>query len=290
MDRKQVRFKRSSTPPRSSRPHISKPIGRYLPTLQTISLLILLLIIVSIIGFNSYLFSFISAAIDFTTPFVDTASASLARAPGGQVPPHIAEYVQRAISTALGTTLQRPNFALRSRGAIILPSLTTSPVDSSCEPEDILEEVHSSQPCCFFAGDRGQFAIRLSQLIRPTHVTIDYPPPTRTMSRRAPRQLVLWGLVDGAANKALFNSLAQFRDDYRSLGDGPLQSGPFLFLPLANFTFDVHGAFPIQTFPVHPEIVFSGIRSGLYVLEVRSNWGGELTGIRRVGLHGEEVP
>ena len=289
VDRKYVRFKRPSTPPRSAQARPSKSTCRCFPTLRAISLLLLPLIISATIGLRDHISPYIGVAIDFAKPLIDTASSSLACTPQDGVPPHIAEYVHRAISTALGTTIQRPNFALRTSGAIIVTTFTTSPEEWSCEPEDLLEEDDGAHPCCFFAGDRAQVAVRLSQLIRPTHVTIDYVLPARTMSRNAPRRLVLWGLVDGAANKALFKSLTQFHHEQRSLGEGPPNSGRLVFLPFADFAFDAHAAFPIQTFPIHSEIVFSGMSSGFYILEIRSNWGGNLTGIRRLRLHGEQV-
>lgn len=159
----------------------------------------------------------------------------------------------------------------------------------SCDSLSILDEGFNSESCCFFPGDRAQIAVRLGELILPTHVTIDYVLPSHAMIHRAPRHLVLWGLVDGVSNKAVYQSLSQFRAVHQSLGEGPLQSGPFIFLPFANFTFDGHAPFPFQTFPIHSEIVSSGMTSGVYILEVRSNWGGNSTGICRMRLHGEQA-
>ena len=287
---KHVRFKRTSTASRSSRIRASRPITQYLPTPRTIlRLLILLLIPLSFVGFNHHLILYVNTAVKFSRSLIKTVSSLHTHSPDTRVPPHITEYVQRAISTALKTTPQHPDFALRSHRAIIVPTLTTYPMDGTCEIEDVLDEDLDPGSCCFFAGDHGQIAIRLSKLIRPLHVAVDYTPPIRSMSCHAPRQLVLWGLVDGAANKAIFKSLSLFRDQHRSLSDRPPQAGNFTFLPFANFTFDIHAAFPIQTFPIHLEVVFGGLSSGLFVLEIRSNWGGNSTGIRRVHLHGEQV-
>lgn len=289
---KQVRFQRSSTPSRSSRTRGSKPISRTLPTLHTTSFLLLpllvsIFLVLSVTGLNMRFAPAVSAALNLTGSLTEVLPSSLFRTSDGQVPPHIADYVQRAISTALKSTIQRPDFALRTQGSIIVPSLTTSPDDLACEPDDVLDEDFGSPHCCFFPGDRGQIAVRLSKLVRPTHVAINYTPPTHTMVHHAPQHVVLWGLVDGAANKALFNSLSQFRAEHRSLGDGPAQSGRFVFLPFANFTFDIHASFSVQTFPIHSEIVFAKMSSGLYIVEVRSNWGGNSSGICRIHLHGE---
>ncbi|PIL33265.1 hypothetical protein GSI_04715 [Ganoderma sinense ZZ0214-1] len=283
---KRVRFKRSSTPPRSSRTRTSP-----LPTSQTICLLFLLIIVpVSMAFFNINLTPSFAAAVDFARPLIEATSFPAARRSTAQIPPHIAEYVQQAISTALDNVLQRPDFALRTRGAIVIPSLTTSQKRLSCnDPENILDEGRDPGSCCFIAGNRGQVAIRLAELIRPTHVVIDYIIPSHPLLHHAPRQVILWGLVDGAVNKALFQSMSRFRAKHRSLGDGPPVSASFLFLPFANFTFDIHTAFPIQTFPIHPDIVVSEMTSGLYILEIRSNWGGNTTGICRVRLHGERI-
>nr|VWO94125.1 Immunoglobulin G-binding protein A (IgG-binding protein A) (Staphylococcal protein A) (SpA) [Ganoderma boninense] len=310
---KQVRFKRSSTLSRSTRARRGKPISRSLPTLRVIFLVLLPLLVISVYlytpttGLDKHLVSVVNAAINFTKPLAEVVSPLLVRTPRVvrkpkvirtphfvrtsevQVPPHIAEYVQRAISTALKSTIQRPDFALRTHGSIVIPSLSTSTDDLECDLDDVLDENFGIPSCCFLPGHRGQIAVRLSQLIRPTHVAINYTPPRRAMVIHAPQHIVLWGLIDGTANTALFNSLSRFREDHRSLGDGPPLSGRFNFLPFANFTFDLRASYPVQTFPIHPEIVFARMSSGLYIVEIRSNWGGNSSGICHIHLHGEEA-
>nr|VWP02295.1 NAD-dependent histone deacetylase SIR2 [Ganoderma boninense] len=310
---KQVRFRWSSTQSRSTRTRGSKPISRSLPTLCAIFLVLLPLLVISvylsipITGFDKHFLSLLSAALNFTGSLNEVVSPSfvhtrkvvrtpkvvhtpqIVRTPEVQVPPHIAEYVQRAISTALKSTIQRPDFALRTHGSIVIPSLSTSTDNLECELDDVLDENFGTPSCCFLPGHRSQITVRLSQLIRPTHITINYTPPRRAMANHAPQHMVLWGLIDGTANTALFNSLLRFREDHTSLGDGPSLAGHFTFLPFANFTFDLRAAYPVQTFPIHPEVVFSRMSSGLYIVEVRSNWGGNSSGICHIHLHGEEV-
>lgn len=54
------------------------------------------------------------------------------------------------------------------------------------------------------------------------------------------------------------------------------------YLPLGTFTYDPSSYSHIQTFPVSPDIVELGIRIGVVVFKIESNWGGDLTCLYRV--------
>ncbi|KAI1787158.1 hypothetical protein LXA43DRAFT_896715 [Ganoderma leucocontextum] len=190
--------------------------------------------------------------------------------PTPQVPSHIADYVNQVIIAALKSTAEHADFA--SHRAIIVPSLTTSSDEldgiSFHNPDNVLTADLDRKSCWFFPESCGQVAIRVSQLIRLTHTTIDYLSPQETLTHHAPRRIIIWGLVDGAANKVLYQRLATYREVHQRLGDGPAHTGAYTFLPFANFTYDIGSAFPIQTFPSSPDIVTSGLTSGLFVVEV----------------------
>lgn len=57
------------------------------------------------------------------------------------------------------------------------------------------------------------------------------------------------------------------------------------YLPLGTFTYDPSSYSHIQTFPVSPDIVELGIRIGVVVFKIESNWGGDLTCLYRVSVY-----
>ncbi|RDX40140.1 hypothetical protein OH76DRAFT_1490545 [Lentinus brumalis] len=99
------------------------------------------------------------------------------------------------------------------------------------------EDMHSGSHW-FIPDSQGQVGIKLPALIYPTHVTIDHIPREIAADiRQAPRQMVLWGLLDGAGNEQ--RRLA-FLDKFRSsplnlTGDAPPIAPNVTFLPLAAF-------------------------------------------------------
>lgn len=206
-----------------------------------------------------------------------------------RIPPHLANYINQVIVTTLQSMAKHPDFA--SCGSIIIPLLTTpfNLLDDvpSCDPNNVLTTNLDRDSCWFIPAACGQVAIRLPELIRLTHVTIDYLPPEHTMAHHAPRCIVVWGLVDGTANKVLYQQLLMYWEASWKLGDGPPQAGPFTFVPFTYFTYNINMMFPIQIFPSSVDIVSLGITSGLFVVDVQSNWGGNTTGICHVCLHGK---
>lgn len=57
------------------------------------------------------------------------------------------------------------------------------------------------------------------------------------------------------------------------------------YLHLGTFTYDPSSYSHIQTFPVSPDIVELGIRIGVVVFKIESNWGGDLTCLYRVSVY-----
>ncbi|OSD01993.1 hypothetical protein PYCCODRAFT_1501530, partial [Trametes coccinea BRFM310] len=205
-------------------------------------------------------------------------------------------HVELAIRIALESTVHHRNFALVQAGARVIPRLTfpndsvDAPADNA--PERALQEPYSRSPTCWsFPGDQGQIGIRLSHKISPTNIVLDVPYKTWTEGlSQAPRQVVLWGVVDGAANQATYEQdLQAYRNGIAHHGSGPTKSLGYTFLALAIFEYDATTAFPIQTYRVADPVIDSQMEFGVIVVEVRSNWGGERTSLCGIRVHGEVV-
>ncbi|PIL29457.1 hypothetical protein GSI_08399 [Ganoderma sinense ZZ0214-1] len=137
-------------------------------------------------------------------------------------------------------------------------------------------------------GAQFQVGVSFATTIYPTHFTIDHAFSQDIVgSSNAPRHIVFWGIVEGVGNKGRAS---------RVVGDLAL-SGVFNrtvpnlhqrenFLPLATVEYDIRGSSHVQTFAVHPSLVESNIDFGVIVLEVLDNWGGEVTQLYRVRVHG----
>jgi hypothetical protein len=99
------------------------------------------------------------------------------------------------------------------------------------------------------------------------------PSNSTALLSRAPRQVVVWGLVDGVKNMKAYK---RSRDAFASV---LLRHPPFpmpregLFIPLAEFEFDITAPSMRQAFPLSDEAKSSGMDFGVIVLQVRSNWG-----------------
>lgn len=210
-------------------------------------------------------------------------------APVSTISPHVASYVQEVVMKALQSTAEQRNFAQEGNGAKIISQLTSPlTLDTRGHPELVLVESYGNDSCFSLVGDRGQIAIRLHTLAYPTRVTIDYAPSSMEGWMEAPRRMLLWGLVDGTTNLATYNDqLRLYRSETpaKNYISPPLHLGR-TYLLLAEFEFNIN--FPIQTFPLADEVVLSHMWFGVLVLEIRSNWGANMTSICRVRVHGEE--
>ncbi|KAJ8457606.1 hypothetical protein ONZ51_g11426 [Trametes cubensis] len=194
-----------------------------------------------------------------------------------------------------------PDYALRANGGRIVSSLTSSPKGlrstlpiPTPEPEVVIDE-DMSIGRCWTTAVSGQLGISTSVLIHPRNITIDHIPRQIALDiDRAPRHMVLWGVIDGLSNIQRFCSL---------LTDGPeaevlLERGPrgqtyppltgnHAFIALATFEYDISLESPTQTFAVFKVVATSDMDFGIFVLEVLDNWGAQDTCLYRVRIHGE---
>ena len=208
--------------------------------------------------------------------------------------------------------LQRPNLALASDGAAILPSYNAvgsmrfpshvDPGDDSLLGDDFLDCKSPGNPLhpstdphrrwCFM-GPQGQLGILLSVPGRITNISISHPSLVSLLPS-APRDIILWGVVDGEANKSVYDNSGNTLQLLRTRL--PVQR-PFArydhreltYVPLASFSFNIKEVNMHQVFDVFPEIYGLRMDFGIVVVQVVNNWGGAHTGLYHVGVHGEKV-
>ncbi|THG99074.1 hypothetical protein EW026_g3206 [Hermanssonia centrifuga] len=238
--------------------------------------------------------------------------------------------VDSALSKASKDMLARPDYALYSGGAAIIPSLTSDTFELRPHgftsqilgmitgngfavgrpPVTALHhEIHNGH-CWPFEGSQGQLGVKLSFRAYISDVTVDHVArEVATDMRSTPREMELWGLVEGSDNiakvKEWMARRAVRREEARleaqRLGEpfvdlDPEEEYPKTlpqyqpFVRVAQFTYDMHAPNNIQTFPVPQEMKDLGIDFGIVVLLVKSNWGrDEYTCLYRLRVHGERM-
>ncbi|KAJ6593033.1 hypothetical protein B0H19DRAFT_911617, partial [Mycena capillaripes] len=157
----------------------------------------------------------------------------------------------------------RPDYALHSTGASVIPSLTSQTY--TLRPSSLRRrivgyftgdgiligrppitalhyDIHDGH-CWPFAGSQGQLGIVLAALVYIDHITIDH-------------------------------TLPKFPE----------------YIRIASFRYDIHSRNNVQTFPVDAEIRSLGIDFGVVVLVINSNWGkDEYTCLYRIRVHGQQI-
>ncbi|KAI1786032.1 hypothetical protein LXA43DRAFT_898749 [Ganoderma leucocontextum] len=211
---------------------------------------------------------------------------------------HIDRVIDRTVNRAFRDLIGRRDFALLADGGILLPELTEVTSNRNffrsrergLHPEAALDDDLRIGNCWSIPGAAGQLGLRLSTMIHPTHISIDHIPLEIAADiSRAPREIALWGGIDGPYRAVVHNLT---RSDnvtppaVRGRSRPPSTHG-YDFPLLAHFEYDIRAPAHVQTFPLQQYIVDSEMVFGVVVLEILSNWGGESTCLYRVRVHGD---
>jgi SUN domain-containing protein 1/2 len=245
---------------------------------------------------------------------------------GQDVTALIRQMVDSATSNWSKDVLARPDFALHSTGAQIIPSLTSATYSISPEgafgkavgfvtgsghatglsPINALHPQNYAGRCWPFKGSEGQLGVKLALRTYISDITIDHVAKEVAFDLRStPRQMEVWGLVEGQDNLA---KVAGWLADRQRRRSDAVEFGNAMdpkdeewevpehlpkdaqYIRVANFLFDVHSTKNIQTFPVDSEVRALGVDFGVVVLVIKNNWGrSEYTCLYRFRVHGDMV-
>jgi Sad1 / UNC-like C-terminal len=186
------------------------------------------------------------------------------------------------------------DFASLTAGGTVSPRLTTLGIDS-VPPSAVLSNM--SGICWSFHGNSGTFGVAFdAPNVMPSHIVIHHRPSNSTASlSRAPRQVIVWGLVDGEANMRAFlqaqDSQHKFTSPLTKVTPPPPSSisKEGTFLPLANIDFDITAHSLRQAFPFSSNALSWGIDFGVIVLDIQSNWGADTTSLCSIHIYGHTV-
>lgn len=212
--------------------------------------------------------------------------------------------------------IARVDFALNSAGAGVIPSLTSQTFNVQPKaffgfisgaaryarsPVNALNHETQVGYCWPFFGSQGQLGVQLTDRVLITDVTIDHIAKEVAHDlRTTPRQMEVWGLLEGRENREKYVEFEAQRDQARADGadipDAPEypsdlpRSRDVRYVPIASFMYDIHASNNIQTFPVRQDIQDLGIDFGVVVLVVKSNWGSQsFTCLYRFRVHGNRA-
>ncbi|KAL4072775.1 hypothetical protein V8B97DRAFT_1870072 [Scleroderma yunnanense] len=242
---------------------------------------------------------------------------------------HLVDSAVARVSTQ--DVISRADFALHSAGARPIPHLTSYTLEMrpttfrgrvlgwmtghgrevGRSPITALHQDIHSGLCWPMSGDFGQLGVALASPAFISDFTVDHVAKEVAFDvRTAPRDMEVWGLVEGKENLEKVTSWRAERAAQRAEkqqhaeesgipfeADEPAEDiyPPMLpqdepFIRLASFTYDVTSPSNIQTFPIRQEVRELGVDFGIVVLVIKNNWGKkEYTCLYRFRVHGEQL-
>lgn len=197
----------------------------------------------------------------------------------------------------------RPDFALLSAGARVIPAWTTPTLQLTSRswlsslfhsprfgnpPEVALQPDLHNGNCWPFAGQAGQLAISLARTISIQEVAIEHIPEHLSFDvSSAPMDMKLWGIEEGPLPSTWPSLKSEGRSD---TNDPPKLPRGTSSLLIAHFRYDIAASNPIQVFPVLPDVDALQIHFKSVVLQIKNNWGNlDYTCLYGVHIHGTVV-
>lgn len=215
--------------------------------------------------------------------------------------------------------IARPDYALSTAGAFVIPKLTSetyslqksylfgligSSTTYARSPVHALHfETHLGH-CWPMKGSQGHIGVTLSAPVKITDITIDHAQSQVAHDlRQAPRNMEVWALVEGADKLAKLADHRARLSESRETGDengqpsldeAPvptlLQGNEAEYIRIANFTYDIRASKHIQTFPISDDIRALEMDFGVVVLFINNNWGHQdYTCLYRLRVHGDPL-
>ena len=189
------------------------------------------------------------------------------------------------------------NFASPNAGGYHLPAFTSP--GSRQSPDLALSSSLEHGQCWMLPQATGHIAVSLRYPIIITHITLDHPLVSVTSQLAdAPRQVVLWGLIEGSDSLKRYHSHPHLRglsysqptptvvERVKSMDDTAM------FIELGHFHFNYRDGISEsrqQTFPIHEDVVAARLDFGVVLLEIKGNWGSDTTCVYSFQVHGHEV-
>ncbi|KAH9834084.1 uncharacterized protein C8Q71DRAFT_771031 [Rhodofomes roseus] len=216
--------------------------------------------------------------------------------PGSLLTPALRQAVEDIVMERIKAHVQagrgQRDYALKAAGGRIAPDLTTGCTGMfnwECDaPNAAIDDDMRVGKCWNIHSVPAQLAIVLPEVILPSHVTVEHISKEIAPDIHvAPRNVTLWGIIDGKSNVARFEQLLRTDPSLQVAADRrPPIAKNHRYIPLSSFAYDIHAEEPMQTFAVAESIHSANITFAVFILEITDNWGGASTCLYRVRIHG----
>lgn len=208
--------------------------------------------------------------------------------------------IDKSLDTYSADRLARPDYALFSAGARIIPDLTsaTYTLQSRGMGQRFFGAVFGSTPargrppvtalhpdtnpgmCWSFAGSSGQLGVMLHHPVYVSDITIEHVSRALVPTiSTAPKDIRIYGVIHDSSDLSKIRSSTR----HASSPKAPAEN----FLLLATLRYDAESDRSIQTYPVDPLISDLAIPVQTIVAYIDNNWGNDdVTCLYRLRVHG----
>ncbi|KZT31337.1 hypothetical protein SISSUDRAFT_1067845 [Sistotremastrum suecicum HHB10207 ss-3] len=161
------------------------------------------------------------------------------------------------------------------------------------DPEYAIHTESTLGTCWGHKGYSGRLGIQLLAPIRVLSVTVEHPPEVRLNPASAPREMQLWGMVEGKDDFMAVQAYHRGRPSVYQPWRSSLALDPTHqhlvkgLVVLASFSYDIQWKYHIQTFPVMDEVRQLNLTIQRVIAVVLNNWGNsDHTVLCRIRVHG----